>query len=60
MNPADKSGDEHIVVKQCTYVLLCPHRRSVHLEPIAPVLGDERLSDTWYMPLVLPDMLEFL
>lgn len=25
-----------------------------------PVLGEERLSDTWYIPLVLPEMLEFL
>lgn len=25
-----------------------------------PVLGEERRSDTWYIPLVLPEMLEFL
>lgn len=25
-----------------------------------PVLGEERRSDTWYTPLVLPDRLEFL
>jgi len=25
-----------------------------------PVLGEERLSDTWYIPRVLPEMLEFL
>lgn len=25
-----------------------------------PVLGEERRSDTWYMPLVLPERLEFL
>lgn len=25
-----------------------------------PVLGEERRSDTWYIPLVLPERLEFL
>lgn len=25
-----------------------------------PVLGEDRRSDTWYMPLVLPERLEFL
>lgn len=43
-----------------TGVLMDQLRGKGVTEQTYPVLGEERLSDTWYTPLVLPDKLEFL
>ncbi len=42
----------YMTFQRCEVVCKC--------EQTHPVLGEERRSDTWYMPLVLPERLEFL